>query len=234
MGHGITGILFDKDGTLFDFRRTWAGWARQFLLELCEGDTARARAMGAHLGYDLDTGSFDGDSGIIAGSPHDVALMVQQLVPDLDIPAFVSRFNVTAAQAPVAEPVPLAPLLGGFRGAGITLGVATNDSEAAARAHLDRVGVTALFDFIAGFDSGYGAKPEPGMQHAFCARFGLAPGSVVMVGDSVHDLESGRAAGMRTVAVLTGIATEAELAPLADAVLPHVGYLPEWIEAQGG
>jgi phosphoglycolate phosphatase len=51
-----------------------------------------------------------------------------------------------------------------------------------------------------------------------------------MVGDSRHDLEAGRSAGMRTVAVLTGIAGAAELAPLADVVLTDIGALPDWLD----
>jgi phosphoglycolate phosphatase len=54
-----------------------------------------------------------------------------------------------------------------------------------------------------------------------------------MVGDSLHDLDAGRAAGMRTVAVLTGIADRAALAPHADVVLGHIGELPDWIAALG-
>ena len=53
-----------------------------------------------------------------------------------------------------------------------------------------------------------------------------------MVGDSLHDLDAGRAAGMRTVAVLTGIAGAAALAPHADVVLNHIGELPDWVLAQ--
>jgi len=37
---------------------------------------------------------------------------------------------------------------------------------------------------------------------------------------------------MRPVAVLTGIAPAADLAPLAEAVLPDIGALPGWIDAQ--
>jgi phosphoglycolate phosphatase len=47
-----------------------------------------------------------------------------------------------------------------------------------------------------------------------------------MVGDSRHDLIAGRAAGMPTLAVLTGVADEAELAPFADVVCPDIGHLP--------
>ena len=55
-----------------------------------------------------------------------------------------------------------------------------------------------------------------------------------MVGDSLHDLHAGRAAGMRTVAVLTGIATAPDLTPHADAVLPDISALPGWIAALPG
>ena len=44
---------------------------------------------------------------------------------------------------------------------------------------------------------------------------------------------AGRAAGMVTVAVLTGTAPEAELAPYADVVLPDIGYLPAWLDSRG-
>jgi len=65
---------------------------------------------------------------------------------------------------------------------------------------------------------------------AFARSLGLDPGRVVMVGDSRHDLEAGRAAGMRTIAVLTGIAGAADLAPHADTVLPDIGALPDWLD----
>jgi phosphoglycolate phosphatase len=55
-----------------------------------------------------------------------------------------------------------------------------------------------------------------------------------MVGDSLHDLRAARAAGMRAVAVLTGPARAADLAPWADAVLPDIGALAGWLDAGAG
>jgi phosphoglycolate phosphatase len=63
----------------------------------------------------------------------------------------------------------------------------------------------------------------------FADALGLDPARVVMVGDSLHDLHAGAAAGMATVAVLTGLAIEAELSPHADVVLPDIGHLPGWL-----
>ena len=120
--------------------------------------------------------------------------------------------------------------LDALRARGLRLGVATNDAEIPARAHLDAAGVTDRFDFIAGSDSGHGGKPAPGQLLAFCATVGLPPSDVIMVGDSLHDLHAGRAAGMRSIAVLTGMATEADLAPHATTVLPDIGALPGWLD----
>ena len=65
----------------------------------------------------------------------------------------------------------------------------------------------------------------------FCRATGLSPARVAMVGDSLHDLEAGRAAKMHRIAVLTGIATAADLAPHADAVMPDIAGLADWIDA---
>ena len=62
---------------------------------------------------------------------------------------------------------------------------------------------------------------------------GLDPARVAMVGDSRHDLEAGRAAGMRTVAVLTGVARREDLEPHADVVLADIGALPGWLSGLG-
>ena len=53
-----------------------------------------------------------------------------------------------------------------------------------------------------------------------------------MVGDSRHDLAAGRAAGLTTVAVLTGVAVAEDLADLADAILPDISHLPGWIASR--
>lgn len=225
------GILFDKDGTLFDFHATWGAWAQDFLSDIARGEGARAADLGAAIGFDMASGRFAPDSPAIAGTPEDVAHHLLPHLPCMTPAALVVRMNAAAAQAPMQESVPLAPLLADLARAGLKLGVATNDAEAPARAHLAAAGVEARFDFIAGCDSGHGFKPGPGQMLAFLESQALAPGRAVMVGDSRHDLLAGRAAGMVTVGVLTGLAGAADLADLADAVLPDIGHLPGWMAA---
>jgi phosphoglycolate phosphatase len=224
----IDGLIFDKDGTLFDFRVSWGRWAATFLRRIAS-DEAHARRLGQAIGYDLDTGSFAPDSPVIAATAADIAAALLPELPGLTHRELTDRIDASAGMAPMSEAVPLRPLLDSLRGKGLRLGLATNDSEAPARQHLATHGITDCFDFIAGYDSGHGAKPGPGMCLAFAHQTGLEPARIAMVGDSRHDLEAGRAAGMRTIAVLTGIAKREELEPHADVVLADIGAIPAWL-----
>ncbi len=223
-------ILFDKDGTLFDFRATWEAWAASVLLRLCGQDPARAAAAGEYIGFDMGVRRFHSDSIVIAGTAQQVAETLAPHVPDLGAAQVLEMLNDEAIKARQVPAVPLAPLLDLLRDRGLKLGVATNDAEMPARAHLGAAGVIDRFDFVIGFDSGYGQKPDAGPLLAFADAVEVAPERVAMIGDSRHDLIAGRSAGMRTVGVLTGIAGRAELAPLADVVLPDIGHIPGWLD----
>jgi phosphoglycolate phosphatase len=225
----IDGLLFDKDGTLFDFRSSWGRWAAGFLSSVAR-DAAHAHRLGQAIGFDAATLSFAPDSPVIAATAADIAAALQPYLPGETVGTLTEMIDATAGSAPMAQAVPLQPLLSGLRDRGLKLGVATNDSEAPARQHLAAHGITDRFDFIAGYDSGHGAKPGPGMCIAFARQLGLDPARVAMVGDSRHDLEAGRAAGMRTIAVLTGVARREDLAPHADIVLQDIGAIPAWLD----
>lgn len=228
-GPRVAAVLFDKDGTLFDFTRTWSAWALRVMHQLAEGDARLIDAMARELRFDLGSGTFLKDSPVIAGTSLEAAECLARGLGGGDASGLERFLSDEAARAPLVEAVPLAPLLDSLRLGGLRLGVMTNDNESVAHAHLRQVGVADRFDFVAGFDSGHGAKPSPAPLLAFASAVGLPPSQIVMVGDSTHDLQAGRAAGMRTVAVLTGPAEADDLRDLADVVLPDIGHLPEWL-----
>ncbi|MEM1386150.1 MAG: HAD family hydrolase [Pseudomonadota bacterium] len=228
----IRGVLFDKDGTLFDFEQTWNRWAFGMLMDLAEGDRGKAATLGAAIGFDLARAQFEPDSMAIAGTQGQTAEALSAACPKHSPTALLDAMNEAAANTPQVEVVPLRPLLSGLRAAGYALGVATNDAQAPARAHLDQAGIADMFDFVAGFDSGFGGKPGPGMCRAFLEHTGLAPREAVMVGDSRADIEAGRAAGMQCVAVTPALGGADALAAIADAMLPDISHLPTWLLSQ--
>ena len=227
----IDGLLFDKDGTLFDFHATWSSWAAALITRLAEGNAARRARLAEVMLYDLETGRFDLASPVVAHTNWEAAECVAQALPGRDVAQLERLLAEEALNAPLAPAVPLGPLLDGFAAQGIALGVMTNDTETVAHAQLREAGVHGHFRFIAGFDSGFGAKPSPAPLLAFAEATGLAPGRIAMIGDSPHDLVAGRAAGMHTVGVLTGVAVADDLSPHADAVLANIGQLPGWLAA---
>ncbi|MFZ5965326.1 HAD family hydrolase [Thalassococcus sp. BH17M4-6] len=228
------GVLFDKDGTLFDFSATWDVWAAGTLRDLAAGVPGRLRALADAAGYDLESARFRPQSRVIAGTNREAAECLAPELPHLSIAQIEDHLMRSSAEAQLTPVVALAPLLDALRGLGLRLGVMTNDTEFGARAHLGAAAVADRFDFIAGFDSGFGGKPSPAPLLAFARAQALDPARVVMVGDSRHDLTAGRAAGMQCVGVLTGPATAQDLAPLADAVLPDIGHLPDWLRGADG
>ena len=227
----ITGVLFDKDGTLFDFDATWGAWAQGMAVELAEGDPALAARLATAIGFDLDAARFERASPVIAGTVAEVAALMLPLLPRHDLQSLVATLDLGAQRAPQVPAADLPACLGGLKARGLRLGVATNDAEASARVHLQKAGVGALFDYVAGYDSGHGAKPGAGPLLAFSAAFDLAPATVAMVGDSLHDMAAARAAGMRAVGVLSGPATRADLAGAADVVLGTIAELADWLDA---
>lgn len=229
----ISALLFDKDGTLFDFTATWGHWTEALIRDLARGDADLSSRLEDALGFDIARRVFDTDSPVIAQTTGEVAGIIAPLVGASDVVALAGTLNALSRNTPQVPAVALRPCLSDLHARGLRLGLATNDGEASARAHLERAGVIDLFDFVAGYDSGFGAKPEPGPLLAFARQVGVAPAQVAMVGDSPHDMMAARAAGMRRLAVLTGPTPRALLDPIADVVLPDIGAIGSWLNTQG-
>ena len=222
----IRGILFDKDGTLIDFRSQWMPAYRAAVAELSGGDGALAERLLRLGGYDPATDRLDPASPLACGTNRQIVAIWAE---GLGVPAsealhqrVQSIFHdiATANAHPVTD---LKSLFGRLKARGLSIGVATTDSTATARANIETFGVSELVDFIAGADAGHGVKPAPGMLLAFCAAGGFAPAETAMVGDSVVDLMMGRSAkaGL-VVGVTSGVSPRATLEPHADVVLETV------------
>ena len=226
----IRGILFDKDGTIIDYWRTWVPINREVALFAGSGDAALAAELLRANGQDPDTNTVAGSSVLAVGSILQIAnafaAQLGERAP-VNLAAGVERV-FTEGGAKHAALIPGADrAIALLKQRGLRIGVATNDSVAGLQASLKRTGILDVFDFTVGYDSGYGTKPEPGMALAFCKAVGLEPGEIAVVGDAAHDLAMGRAAkaGL-TVGVRSGTGTEEQLRPLADLMVDSINDLP--------
>ena len=230
----IAAILFDKDGTLVDFDATFGPAGYAWLQRLGAGEETLVAHLARVLHYDLASRRFLSSSPFIAGSteiygPIIAAVLGQRgdqgLYQNIDqiLSEEAARFIV-----PIGNPF---AVLTQLAGRGLKLGIATNDSESAAWRQVETLGLAGHIAFVAGYDSGYGGKPEPGMVQAFARHFGVSPAEVALVGDLVHDMMAARNAGSLAVAVLTGPATATDLAPTADHILAQVADLPDFLDS---
>lgn len=226
----LQGFLFDKDGTLFDYNIAWNAWAMDVLAQLGEHDRVVMARLADAIEFDLDQQRFLPTSPVIAGTSQEATELLAAQLPHLDYDHIDDILTQAAFRAPQSEVVPLVGLMATLRAAGIKTGVVTNDTEQGAHVHLSQVGAIDSFDFIAGFNSGFGAKPDPGPLLAFARLTGLDPARIAMVGDSLHDLIAGRRAGMYCIGVLTGMASREDLSGHADIVLNHIGEIPQYFQ----
>lgn len=114
---------------------------------------------------------------------------------------------------------------------GYLLAVVTSKVEWMARLTLEDVGLARWFDLGVFHDDTGRHKPHPDPLLAAAARTGIDPAATVYVGDSIYDIASGRAAGMKTVAVLWGPSSRATLEAagpdlIADRPADLLGWLP--------
>lgn len=227
-GAGIAGILFDKDGTLLDFDASWAPVNRKLALLAADGDPSLADRLLLACGMDPVTGHIVPDSLFAAGNTREIAdglvaagspMTSEVLVPVLD--------ELFADAADLSVPViELAPLFSRLHGRGLKLGIASSDNERSIRRIVERFGITDYVDFVAGYDSGHGSKPEAGMVLGFCLATGLAPDAVAVVGDNNHDMHMGHNAGAGLkVAVLSGTGSRVTLAEACDVCLNDISEL---------
>ncbi|MGS4944286.1 HAD-IA family hydrolase [Meridianimarinicoccus sp. RP-17] len=119
--------------------------------------------------------------------------------------------------------------------AGYRVAICTNKPEALARVLLDRLGVLGAFGALIGADTLAVRKPDPAPFRASVERAGGDPAQSLLVGDTVTDRDTARAAGVPCVLVSfgplgpDGAAALEPAAVLADyAALPGVvgGLLP--------
>lgn len=234
----IKGILFDKDGTLFDYHASWAPVNAGAAMTATRGDPELAETLLVAGGLDPASGRYASGSLLAAAHTGEIAeawARIMQMPAD-QVPDLIERLDRTFQElGPIhATPVgDLRALMTGLRDRGLILGVATSDSEEGARRMLTDAGCGAdLVAYIAGYDSGHGGKPNPGMVHGFTAATGLPADSVMVVGDNLHDIRMGRAAGCRlAIGVLTGTSSRNDLAAEADAVLNSILDLPALLDS---
>lgn len=108
-------------------------------------------------------------------------------------------------------------VLGRLRAAQVSLGVLSNKSDGPTRRLVDALCPTWHFGAVVGERPGVPRKPDPASALALSDALGAPPERVALVGDTLVDMLTARAAGMRPVGVLWGFRPQEVLASGAEA-----------------
>jgi len=108
-----------------------------------------------------------------------------------------------------------------LRAYGVRTALVTSKNREGAWRGLRVTGLDDTVDVVIGADDVKEPKPHPEPVHSALKALGATPEEAVFVGDSVHDMASGRAAGVATAAVLWGPFNRADL---------HASTPDHWLE----
>lgn len=228
--NALRALLFDKDGTLVDFDRTWGPAAREVIRRLAHDDADAIGRLHDVSHFIAAQDRFLVSSPLLAGSSAEYGPLWGEVLGRAPDVAFLTEIDRLFAEegrrfiTPIGRPRDTFTRL---KAAGFVLGIASNDAEANTRMQAEVLGLSGLVAGIYGYDSGHGGKPAPGMIEAFCRDTALAPHQVALIGDTRHDLDAAKAAGARAILVRSGPAAVDPFAGEADLVVDDVATLAD-------
>ncbi|MDQ3003989.1 MAG: HAD family hydrolase [Chloroflexota bacterium] len=228
-------IIFDKDGTLIDFDAMWGNWTLQLADRLQASVKLDIRqALCESYGYDIARRKILPDGKLTCTPMWRLRELLVDVLKSLGISTTAAFCAVEKAWY-VPDPVTLArpftdthKLFTNIHKLGIKIAIATTDNREPTEAMLEAFGVTNLVTTMVCADDNIKVKPAPDMVTTICARMNVDPCSVIIVGDTVADLQMARSAGAGyVIGVLSGVGLLANLIPLVDVLIDTVDTLQE-------
>lgn len=198
-------VIFDKDGTLVDDNSTWAPALNDLVHMLTECEPDARLACAEAVGIDLERNLLVPGSVATYASNAQIAeaaastLSITRGLPNMI--EEVEHFLTSAVPSNVVAIEGAGEILARLQSEGIPLALATNDGEDSTLRQIEHLGWVEYFDWISGYDSGWGPKPDPGMLTACLDHFGIAPQNALMIGDTFADIDAAKAAQIPSVMV---------------------------------
>jgi pyrophosphatase PpaX len=213
-----TALLFDLDGTLVDSIELILNSARH-----------------AFVGF---AGRAPSDDEWRAGIGRPLLTMFREFAPDEpEVERLVARYReyqMANHDRLLRAYEGIVPMIEALAAAGHPMALVTSKSDWLAKRALEHVGLSQAIPVIVGCDSCTRHKPHPEPVERALALLGASPSGALFVGDSPHDVESGRAAGVHTIGVSWGAFTREEMERSgADLVVNDVAGLRSAIDAFG-
>lgn len=219
-GMALGGLLFDLDGTLIDSVGIYYTMMESVFEKLHWPRVSRAVMRKA-----IRDGGFDWDWVLPAGTgrtTEELIASAREVIREM----YPRVFEDEVSLVPGAE-----PLIKGLHKCNVKLGLVTSTLGKFIEFKLlplKKCGLRDLFQSVITLDDVRSRKPSGDPLLECARRLGEDPGKCAYVGDATVDIVAGKAAGMGTVAVLTGVDDYETLrAEEPDMILDSVSQLME-------
>jgi phosphoglycolate phosphatase len=236
----VQGVVLDKDGTLSDLNQAWGPrtvtWI-ELLARSADGRPELAPAIFDLIGYDPAGMKALADGPFISANESKLVTLAAGVLYQAGIPwvkaeeaALATIREAYSAPLTTADILPLGDVAGtvrGWREAGVAIAIATADSRDTTEQSLALLGIDGEIDLVMCGDDALPQKPDAAVMAWIAEQFGCAPGELLMVGDTVTDMLTGRNGGAAgTVAIVPdGLAASDNLRRHADVVLRSIDEL---------
>jgi HAD superfamily hydrolase (TIGR01509 family) len=209
-------VIFDMDGLLMDSERIGLDVMRQ---------------CGALQGYDIP---IDMVRETIGANQQASSDLYHRFFPALDTGRLFLDFKNAMCDLAKQGKIPLKTgareLLDALKARHIPMAVASSSGQSTIRVYLESVGVISYFNEIV-TGSGLPSKPAPDVFLKTAEALNVTPGKALVLEDSIHGVQAGRAAGMTVAMIPDMIPYSDNLKPFCDHVLPDLSAVIPLLEA---
>jgi HAD superfamily hydrolase (TIGR01509 family) len=210
------GILLDLDGTIVDSKEAYK-----------EAITTAFKKMGQTIA----------DAEIVTEIPKRLEqnLPIEEILKGIDATQFLDIYLVAYYQATITKtklfPKVSETLKKLSEKAKLALITMRYVPKEAVISELEKLGIAEYFQSVVTAVNTKAPKPSPEALTKCATQLNVEMSECIVVGDSVADVRAGKNAGVKTVAVLSGIFSRKELEKeKPDLILESVSQLPDFLE----
>lgn len=233
-------IIFDKDGTLLDFDAFWVTISIAAVKDILKGlgcENASVEDVLSALGVEDGITNIDG---VLCSSTYSkigdnihYALSKcgynfdLERVRALTLDAFARHVDKGIIKATCQN---IREVLLDIKNAGIKIFVVTSDRLFTTEKCLHGLGIHDIFDAVYTDDGDVAPKPKPDCIYDICDKFSVSPDEIIMVGDTVNDVNFAKNGGIKMIGVAKGEKNIERFLKQTDVVLPDVSYILNYVK----
>lgn len=216
-------ILFDKDGTLIHFDRSWMKIGLQLVddfmtqYESAIGDVTEAYKRLGIVNNEIQQGT------VMASGSLDEIINALDNLAGQDVSSWAQQRSQTLVDQRVPENVWVEGVdqtVKALHQKGYKLGIVTSDTKKGVEQFLTDTNMHKYFDVVISTEANAVEKPNPEVLKPLFDNYDVDSSDVMIVGDTANDIKTGKNAQLGlSVAVLTGVDIK-ETFTEADYILP--------------